>query len=208
MVSDKVEALDTATGKSEPANVTAALVHHDTNLYDVTVKTAAGAEVIHTTSAHLFWVPSLNKFLPASKLKAGARLKTPNGQSAVVVGGSTPADRDGWMWDLTVQDDHDFYVEPAAVLPPSRAGPAEGSTGVVGVPVLAHNCGSGTVYRSDTRSPGEIFNSGFEPRGSNMDIMEHASGYSTDSGYVSTTKYEGIAEARGGNVYHIEPFRT
>jgi hypothetical protein len=37
-----------------------------------------------------------------------------------------------------------------------------------------------------------------------MDIMEHASGYSTDSGYVSTTKYEGIAEARGGNVYHID----
>jgi len=43
-------------------------------------------------------------------------LKTPDGQSAVVVGGSTPAVRDGWMWDLTVpgNNDHDFYVAVAA----------------------------------------------------------------------------------------------
>jgi hypothetical protein len=39
-------------------------------------------------------------------------LKTPDGQIAVVVGGSTPADHYGWMWDLTVpgNNDHDFYV--------------------------------------------------------------------------------------------------
>ena len=36
------------------------------------------------------------------------------------------------MWDLTIQDDHDFYVESAVVLPPSRAGPTV-------VPVLVHN---------------------------------------------------------------------
>ena len=29
-------------------------------------------------------------------------LKTPDGQVAVVVGGSVPAVHDGWMWDLTV----------------------------------------------------------------------------------------------------------
>lgn len=38
------------------------------------------------------------------------------------------------MWDLTVQDDHDFYVEPDVTLPPSRAGPSD-------VAVLVHNCG-------------------------------------------------------------------
>jgi hypothetical protein len=39
-------------------------------------------------------------------------LKTPDGLSAIVVEGSTPADHDGWMWDLTVpgNNDHDFYV--------------------------------------------------------------------------------------------------
>jgi len=43
-------------------------------------------------------------------------LKTPDGQAAVVVGGSAPAVRDGWMWDLTVpgNNDHDFYVSVAA----------------------------------------------------------------------------------------------
>jgi hypothetical protein len=54
----------------------------------------------------------LDKFLPASNLKPGTHLKTPDGQSAVVVGGSVPAVHDGWMWDLTVpgNNDHDFYV--------------------------------------------------------------------------------------------------
>jgi hypothetical protein len=39
-------------------------------------------------------------------------LKTPDGQTAVVVVGSVPAVHDGWMWDLTVpgNNDHDFYV--------------------------------------------------------------------------------------------------
>jgi hypothetical protein len=43
-------------------------------------------------------------------------LKAPDGQSAVVVGGSVPAVHDGWMWDLTVpgNNDHDFYVQPGA----------------------------------------------------------------------------------------------
>ena len=45
-------------------------------------------------------------------------------------GGTTPKQHDGWMWEVTVQDDHDFYVEPAAVLPPSSVGPA----------ALVHNC--------------------------------------------------------------------
>jgi hypothetical protein len=51
----------------------------------------------------------------------------------VVVGGSVPAVHDGWMWDLTVpgNNDHDFYVEPATVLPSTRVGPA--------VAVLVHN---------------------------------------------------------------------
>jgi len=37
-----------------------------------------------------------------------------------------------------------------------------------------------------------------------MDLMLHASGYSTDSGYVATTKFESIATSRGGNVYAID----
>jgi hypothetical protein len=140
---DTVLASDTRTGKDQPETVTAVMVHHDTDLYNLTVKTSAGTEVIHTTSNHPFWDPYLDKFTPADHLKTGERLKTPDGQPAVVVGGSTPAVHDGWMWDLTVQDDHDFYVEPATVLLPPRAGPTA---------VLVHNCNipwsSGSVSRA------------------------------------------------------------
>ena len=124
-VGDKVLAADTKTGKDQPETVTAVLVHHDTDLYNLTVKTSTGTEVIHTTSSHLFWDPSLNQWLPASNLKPGTHLKTPDGQAAVVVGGSVPAVHDGWMWDLTIpgNGDHDFYVETAST------------------PILVHNAG-------------------------------------------------------------------
>jgi hypothetical protein len=56
--------------------------------------------------------PYLHQWRPAAKLKKGEHLKTSNGQSAVADGGSTPTDQDDWMWDLTIQDDHDFYVLP------------------------------------------------------------------------------------------------
>jgi hypothetical protein len=45
---------------------------------------------------------SLNYLILANYLKTGENLRSPDGGSAVVVGGSTPADHDGWMWDLTV----------------------------------------------------------------------------------------------------------
>ena len=54
---DKVLADDTKTGKDQAEAVTAVMVHHDTDLYDLTVKTSHGTEVIHTTSNHLFWDP-------------------------------------------------------------------------------------------------------------------------------------------------------
>ena len=67
----------------------------------------------------------------ANKLSKNEHIKAPGGQVVTADGGTTPKQHDGWMWDLTVQDDHDFYVEPAAVLPPSSVGPAA---------VLVHNC--------------------------------------------------------------------
>jgi hypothetical protein len=108
---DKVLATSTATGTTQPEAVTAVLVHHDTDLYNLTVETSRGTAVIHTTASHLFWDPYPHYgWIPAKHLKPGMHLKTPNGQAAVVVGGSVPAVHDGWMWDLTVpgNNDHDF----------------------------------------------------------------------------------------------------
>jgi len=66
----------------------------------------------------------LDKWVTANKLSRGEHLKTPNGATVTVVGGTAPKVRDGWMWDLTVpgNDDHDFYVEAATAV------------------VLVHNC--------------------------------------------------------------------
>ncbi len=114
-VGDKVKAVNTKSGKAQAETVTAVLVHHDTDLYDLTVKTARGTEVIHTTSNHLFWDPHLRQWATAAKLRKGEHLKTPNGTLATADGGTTPEDHVGWMWDLTVpgNNDHDFYVIPA-----------------------------------------------------------------------------------------------
>jgi hypothetical protein len=56
--------------------------------------------------------PYQHQWIESNKISKGERLKTANGTIAVVVGGTTPKRRDGWMWDLTVpgNNDHDFYV--------------------------------------------------------------------------------------------------
>ena len=98
--------------------------------------------------SHLFWDPSLNQWVRASDLKEGEHLKTPDGRSAVVVGGSVPAVHDGWMWDLTVpgNEDHDFYVL-AAVTGSARTG----NIAADGVPVLVHNCGTGARFEVNSQ---------------------------------------------------------
>jgi hypothetical protein len=147
---EKVVATSTKTGKTQAGTIAAVLVHHDTNRYDLTVRAHGRTAVIHTTSNHPFWDAHLHQWIPADHLKSGERLKTPDGQVAVVEGGSAPADHDGWMWDLTVPGDHDFYVEPATVLPPVRAVP-------VAVPVLVHNCGDGAPgYSTRTERAGDL----------------------------------------------------
>src|SRR5262249_17987902 len=60
-VGDKVLATNTKTGKTSPETVTAVLVNHDHNLFDLKVKTAHGTAVIHTTSNHPFWDLSLKQ---------------------------------------------------------------------------------------------------------------------------------------------------
>jgi RHS repeat-associated protein len=126
---DIVLATNTKTGKTQPEAVTAVLVHHDTDLYDLAISDGGRTSVIDTTSNHLFFAPSTGgggRWVKAGALKYGTHLRTPGrGDNAVVVGGWVPPQRDGWMWDLTVpgNNDHDFYVQAG-----------DGA-------VLVHNCG-------------------------------------------------------------------
>lgn len=125
---DKVIATDTKTGKTSAQTVTAVLVNHDTDLYDLKVKTAEGTAIIHTTRSHLFYDLSQHRWVTTSHLRRGDRLGAPSGRTRVTaVGGYTPANHDGWMWDLSVPggNDHNFYIDTIAA------------------PILVHSCDIG-----------------------------------------------------------------
>jgi RHS repeat-associated protein len=111
---DKVLATNTRTGRTRAEPVTAVLVHHDTNRYNLKIKTGKGTAVIHTTTTHLFWDLTRGRWVKAKTLMHGDHLLTPGSATATVVGGYAPRARSGWMWDLTVQTDHDFYIHAAA----------------------------------------------------------------------------------------------
>ena len=121
---DKVLATNTKTGKTSAEPVTAVLLHHDTDRYDLTVKTAHGTAVIDTTSSHLLWDVTSDRWVKAAALRHSSYLRTPSGAEVSVVGGYVPANAAGWMWDLTVPGggDHDFYVRTSSTA------------------VLVHNC--------------------------------------------------------------------
>ncbi len=77
------------------------------------MKTAQGTAVIDTTRNHLLWDVTSHRWVKAGALKYGTQLRTPGG-TATATGGYAPKDATGWMWDLTVPGDHDFYVQAAA----------------------------------------------------------------------------------------------
>ncbi len=110
---EKVLAADTRTGKTRAEVMTALLVHYDNDRYDLRVRTARGTAVIRTTSSHLFWDPAARRWVKAGALRPGSLLTSDEGTRVGVVGGYVPADKAGWMWDLTVSGDHDFYVSVA-----------------------------------------------------------------------------------------------
>lgn len=130
---DKVIATDVKTGKTGAATVSAVMVHYDTNLFSLKVRSGGGTSVISTTWNHPFWDLTQHKWIQAGELRHGDGLRTPSGGFATVVGGRTPRHHDAWMWDLTVPGPHDFYVVPG------RA-----------TAVLVHNCPRFVVDSSGT----------------------------------------------------------
>lgn len=121
---DKVVATDTSTGENTVRAVTAVLLNHDTDLFDVVVRTKRGIATIKTTESHPFWDAATRTWIRAADLTTKARLRTAHGEVATLISGSRPHLRSGIMWDLTVQTDHNFYV----------------AAGVESL--LVHNCGN------------------------------------------------------------------
>ncbi|MHB1597234.1 MAG: Hint domain-containing protein [Streptosporangiaceae bacterium] len=83
---ENVLATNARTGKTRAEPVAAVLVHHDTNRYDLTVKTSHGSAVIHTTSNHLFWDLTQHRWVKAGALKYGDHLRTPIGDHVAAAG--------------------------------------------------------------------------------------------------------------------------
>jgi hypothetical protein len=120
----QVLATDPQTGRTQAETVNKLWVNHDTDLMDVVVQTAGGTGTIDSTAHHLFWDLTTKTWTEADQLRAGDRLWTPDGQLATVVRAVTIPGVEN-MWDLTVANDHDFYVI------------------TLGTAVLVHNCPMG-----------------------------------------------------------------
>jgi hypothetical protein len=141
-------ATDTRTGQNQAEAIAAVLVHHDHDLYDLKVRASGRTAVIDTTSSHLFWDQDSRRWVKAAALKYGTHLRTPTGSTATVLGGSTPRDTTGWMWDLTIpgNNDHDFYIQTADTA------------------ILVHNCpmsrGGGGVYSLRDPETGAVVRTG------------------------------------------------
>jgi hypothetical protein len=103
-------------------------------------------------------------------------LKTPDGHSAVVVGGSVPAVRDGWMWDLTVpgNNDHDFYVL-------GDEGSSHSPRQADAVAVLVHNSSCGISSADILNDPKAV--EGLTP--SQIDDLARNAGYDVQPGSAS-----------------------
>ncbi|WP_283215121.1 DNRLRE domain-containing protein [Pseudofrankia sp. DC12] len=108
-VGDRVRATDPITGKTAPQAVTKVWVNYDTDLLDLTIQTAHGRGVIHTTEHHPFFDETTRVWREAADLQVGDHLRTDSATVATVVATVIlPAAHN--MWDLTVDHTHTFYV--------------------------------------------------------------------------------------------------
>jgi RHS repeat-associated protein len=133
---DTVRTTDPLTGEDEMRVVTATHINRDHNLADLIITDAHGHRTtIHTTESHPFWDDTRQSWVTAAHLHDGDRLRTSGGATHRVVA-VVPMLGSQNMYNLTVADDHTYYV-------------LAGNT-----PVLVHNtgplCG---VHGGDSGSP-------------------------------------------------------
>lgn len=122
-IGDKVLATNTRTGKTQSQVVTAVLLNHDTDLIDLDITDGSGhRSIVHTTAKHPIWDQTRDTWVQAAQLHTGDVLRGADGRGVRVLGLLMPQVTSGDMWDLTVANDHDFYVTAGAAA------------------ILVHNC--------------------------------------------------------------------
>ncbi|RVX42174.1 intein/RHS repeat-associated protein [Nonomuraea polychroma] len=119
-VGDKVQSTDPVTGKLEAKTVIALISSKGAkNLVQINVDTG----VIIATDHHPFWVPTLQDWVPATRLQAGAWLQTSAGTYVQVKSVAKWTTSSQQVHNLTVSGAHTYHV---------AAGAGD---------VLVHNCG-------------------------------------------------------------------
>jgi Pretoxin HINT domain len=125
-IGDLVVATDPETGISAARAVTAVHLNLDTALADLTVVDDDGdLSTINTTQHHPFWSVTGQAWTDVIDLQPGDQLRSNDGSLLSVVGVVSFVGEQ-WMWDLTVDEIHSFYV-------------AKGDE-----PILVHNCIEGS----------------------------------------------------------------
>jgi RHS repeat-associated protein len=133
-VGDKVIGTDTKTGSSRARTVQAVLINHDTDLLDLVVIDRVGhRSIVHTTAKHPIWDDTTHRWVPAAHLPVKHLLHTADGRTMRVLEMVVPTITSGYMWDLTVEQDHDFYVKAGAAA------------------ILVHNCLGPVRLSEETR---------------------------------------------------------
>ncbi|WP_045878568.1 polymorphic toxin-type HINT domain-containing protein [Pseudofrankia sp. DC12] len=145
-VGDTVQATDPTTGKTSTQPVTAVMVHHDTDLLDLTIQADGVTSLIHTTDHHPFWDDTTHTWTDAGRLTPGDHLHTDDGTTATVIVIATAVlPGSGDMWDLTINHTHTFYVLTTNAGTLRREYPSHTDDGgttngtAVGVGILVHN---------------------------------------------------------------------
>jgi hypothetical protein len=121
-IGDKVRTLDPATGKTVTETVTRTFLTNDINLTNLTVTTAGVTSTLRTTTHHRVYGRTRRAFLNVGDLTIGDQLATANGQTTTVAAVRSWAGLQ-WMYDLTVENTHTFFVGSSAT------------------DLLIHNCG-------------------------------------------------------------------
>jgi Pretoxin HINT domain len=143
-VGDRVLATDTETGLTAARAVTAVHLNLDIALANVIVVDDDGdVSTINTTQHHPFWNVSDSKWTDVIDLDNGDRLRSTDG-SLITVVSVRSFTGEQWMWDLTVDEIHSFYV-------------ANGDE-----PILVHNCGDLDEILSTAHGRDRLIGRGFD----------------------------------------------
>jgi|GEM_PF-3010443 len=217
-----IETLDVGqwvAGRNEASNKTTwrrvvqLLRTEDQKAVEVVIQHLNGQlEAIRATLGHPFYVEG-KKWRGAAELEVGDQVVLlDKALSTIISVRSLPGLHT--VYNFEVEVDHTYFVGEQGVWVHniSRVSDAlneasGGANSTAAIENAAATRKSGFIFRGDDRVPDVIFNDGFEPQGTNLDLFNHAAS-NKNSAYVSTSTSPNVARTapgveEGGFVYTV-----